>query len=233
MLMALLVSVEFPIINNMKKKPEPSKTGAAKAPLGKSKIPSKPQAKTPSKTLPKTVAKPLQKAASKPNKKPQPKQQQKPVPKALPKPAQKPVQKVQAKSAVKPAKAQPKLAAKPRQKAFQKAVSKVSGAVVKPAPVPTGQKKVVSAKKGAPDKKSISAGPVVQSGNQAAQVVSQTGDFERLLGEIFAGLNSADLIKDFIFTELLRRGFDDETANTLANNVCVDVNIEGDISIID
>ncbi len=57
--------------------------------------------------------------------------------------------------------------------------------------------------------------------------------FEKLLNEIFMNLDAAELLKDYLFTELLRRGYKEAEASAMANKISVDVNIEGDISIIE
>lgn len=62
---------------------------------------------------------------------------------------------------------------------------------------------------------------------------SQGVCFEKLLNEVFSQLDSAELLKDYFFTELLKRGFEEPVANAMANRISVDVNIEGDISIIE
>lgn len=57
--------------------------------------------------------------------------------------------------------------------------------------------------------------------------------FEKLLNEIFMNLDASELLKDYLFTELLRRGYKEAEASAMANKISVDVNIEGDISIIE
>ncbi len=60
--------------------------------------------------------------------------------------------------------------------------------------------------------------------------------FEKIISEVFGQLSDterlADLLKDFFFTELLKRGFEEAVANALANRLIVRIdNFEANIEI--
>ena len=62
--------------------------------------------------------------------------------------------------------------------------------------------------------------------------------FESLISEIFNQLgdteNLASLMKDYFFTELLKRGIDEAVANALANRIIVEIgSFEANIDIVE
>ncbi len=54
---------------------------------------------------------------------------------------------------------------------------------------------------------------------------------EALLNEVFSNLNANELIKDYFYTELINKGFEESQAEELASLLDVDVQIEGEVSI--
>lgn len=96
-------------------------------------------------------------------------------------------------------------------------------AAAKKAPV----KKAPAAKK-APEKKCACASKKAAGKKACDCKVKEAPCFGSLISEVFSQLQDTDnlstLMKDYFFTELLKRGIEENTANTLANKL--DVQIE-------
>lgn len=105
----------------------------------------------------------------------------------------------------------------------------VKKAAAKKAPVKKApaEKKAPAAKK-APEKKCACASKKA-AGKKACDCKGKEAPcFGSLISEVFSQLQDTDnlstLMKDYFFTELLKRGIEENTANTLANKL--DVQIE-------
>ena len=122
----------------------------------------------------------------------------------------------------------------PAKKTAAKAAAK---STVKKAVAPKAAKapaKKAPAKK-APAKK---AGKKGKCGGSCGCGSDKSFCFETLISEIFNQLGDtqtlSELMKDYFFTELLKRGIDESVANALANKISVEIeNFEANIDIIE
>lgn len=97
---------------------------------------------------------------------------------------------------------------------------------VKKAAAPKAASKAAAKK--APEKKCACASKKAAGKKACACKDKKTPCFGSLISEVFSQLQDTDnlstLMKDYFFTELLKRGIEENTANTLANKL--DVQIE-------
>lgn len=114
---------------------------------------------------------------------------------------------------------------------------------VKPAPKKTTTPKTAAVKKPAPAKKSVTAAkPAKKAAAPAPKKPCKADakktccgkkncacavDADKLIAEIFGALNNTaaveTLLKDYFFTELIKKNIDEEKANTMANNLTVQI----------
>ena len=119
--------------------------------------------------------------------------------------------------------------------AAKKAVKK---AVSKAAKVPAKKASPAKAAKKAPEKKCSCGkdGKKCSCGKADCKCGGEGFCFEKLVTEIFGQLSDesvmAALMQDYFYTELLKKGFEENMANTLANKLNVDIaSFEADVSI--
>ena len=134
---------------------------------------------------------------------------------------------VMKKDNTKSAKAKPSAAASKSKPAPKKATTSKPAAVKKPAPAKKTAAPAKPAKKAAapaPKKpcKADSKKPCCGKKNCACAL-----DADKLVAEIFGALNNTaaveSLLKDYFFTELIKKGVDEAEANTMANNLTVQI----------
>ena len=101
----------------------------------------------------------------------------------------------------------------------------------------TVSKTTKTATKKAPTKKTVAKKPCACSGKKCKTNPTKKccgkkdcnckGTFEKQIAEIFGQLNEIEavenLLKDYFFTELLKRGIDEEEANAKANMLMVNI----------
>lgn len=131
------------------------------------------------------------------------------------------------KNNTKSAKAKPSAAATKVKPAPKKTTTPKTAAVKKPAPA----KKPVTAAK--PAKKAAAPAPKKPCKADAKKTCcgkkncSCAVDADKLIAEIFGALNNTaaveTLLKDYFFTELIKKNIDEEKANTMANNLTVQI----------
>lgn len=140
---------------------------------------------------------------------------------------------VMKKNNTKSAKAKPSAAATKVKPAPKKTTTPKPAAAKKPAAVkkPAPAKKPVTAAK--PAKKAAAPAPKKPCKADAKKTCcgkkncACAVDADKLVAEIFGALNNTaaveTLLKDYFFTELIKKNIDEEKANTMANNLTVQI----------